>query len=118
MFGAFTDYILTLTARTYTPASLQISLTVGLGTLMDALGNPLVPTVSHDPQRNILEISISGHECNIMTDAELKTVSNWGVSRVPYPHYDVNSLASVNELWTNTGKASTTGTGSIPAQFY
>ena len=32
----------------------------------------LVPTVSHNAQTNILEISILGHECKIMTDAELE----------------------------------------------
>ena len=53
-----------------------------------------------------------------MTDAGLKTVSNWGIAQTPYPRYDVNNLASVNELLTNTGKVSTTGTSIYPAQFY
>jgi hypothetical protein len=117
-FGANTDYILTLIARNYTPASFQIALTVRLGTLMDALGSALVPTVSHDPHTNTLGISIAGHECKIMSDAELTTVSDWGVAQVPYPHYDVNNLASVNDLLTNTGKVSTTGTAIYPAQYY
>ena len=116
-FGANTDYILTLPARNYTPASLQVALTLRLGTLM-FFGSALVPTVSHDAQTNILELNIAGHDCKIMTDVELKTVSNWGHLQVPYPHYDVNNLASVNELLTNTGKVSTTGTSIYPAQFY
>ena len=59
--GADTDYILTLPAQNYTPASLQVALTVRLGMMM-FLGSALVPTVSHNAQANTLAISIAGHE--------------------------------------------------------
>jgi hypothetical protein len=77
-FGANTDYILTLIARNYTPASFQIALTVRLG-MMIFLGSALVPTVSHDAQTNILELSMAGHGCKIMTDVEFGAICKFPI---------------------------------------
>ena len=71
-----------------------------------------MPTVSYNSQTQRISLSIAGHDCKVMTDTELKTISNWGGTA-----YDVNNLDSVNELLTNTGKVSTTGTA-IPVQFF
>ena len=116
--GANTDYILTLRAQNYTSTLSKNALIQKLSTLM-FLGSALVPTVSHDAQTNMLSLNIAGHDCKMMTDAELKTISNRGQGQTPPAQtYDVNNLASVNELLTNTGKVSTTGTSIYPAQFY
>ena len=120
--SANTDYILTLTAQNYSGSQLKVEIDAKIRTLI-FFGSALVPTVSYNSQTQKISLSIAGHDCKIMTDTELKTVTNWGgigtnTVQSPYPTYDVNNLDSVNELLTNTGNVSTIGTTSIPVQFY
>ena len=110
--GANTDYLLALTAQNYNGVQLRAELETKIQTLM-FLGSALVPTVLFNPQTNEMSLSIAGHNCKILTDTELKTITNWGGTS-----YDINSLDSVNELLTNTAKVSTIGTPSSPVKFY
>ena len=110
--GANTDYSLALTAQNYNGVQLRAELETKIQTLM-FLGSALVPTVLFNPQTNEISLSIAGHNCKILTDTELKTITNWGGTS-----YDINSLDSVNELLTNTAKVSTIGTPSSPVKFY
>ena len=110
--GANTDYLLALTAQNYNGAQLKAELETKIQTLM-FLGSALVPTVLFNSQTNEISVSIAGHNCKILTDTELKTITNWGGTS-----YDINSLDSVNELLTNTAKVSTIGTPSSPVKFY
>ena len=110
--SANTDYVLTLTAQNYNGIQLATEIATRLQTLT-FFGSALVPTVSYNSQTQRISLSIAGHDCKVMTDTELKTISNWVGTA-----YDVNNLDSVNELLTNTGKVSTTGTSAIPVQFY
>tara|TARA_B110000259_G_scaffold84697_1_gene98776 strand:- start:318 stop:1160 length:843 start_codon:yes stop_codon:yes gene_type:complete len=110
--GANTDYLLALTAQNYNGVQLRAELETKIQTLM-FLGSALVPTVLFNPQTNEISLSIAGHNCKILTDTELKTITNWGGTS-----YDINSLDSVNELLTNTAKVSTIGTPSSPVKFY
>ena len=48
-----------------------------------------------------------------MTDNELKTISDWNGNS-----YDIRNLDSANELLNNTDKVSTTGSPSMPVQYY
>ena len=124
--SANTDYILTLTAQNYSGSQLKAELEAKLQTLMFMSSALVGSTVSYNSQTQKISLSIAGqfsHDCKIMTDAELKTVTNWGgigtnTVQSPYPTYDVNNLDSVNEILTNTGNVSTIGTTSIPVQFY
>ena len=110
--GANTDYLLALTAQNYNGVQLRAELETKIQTLM-FLGSALVPTVLFNSQTNEISLSIAGHNCKILTDTELKTITNWGGTS-----YDINSLDSVNELLTNTAKVSTIGTPSSPVKFY
>ena len=110
--GANTDYLLALTAQNYNGVQLRAELETKIQTLM-FVGSALVPTVLFNPQTNEISLSIAGHNCKILTDTELKTITNWGGTS-----YDINSLDSVNELLTNTAKVSTIGTPSSPVKFY
>lgn len=110
--GANTDYLLALTAQNYNGVQLRAELETQIQTLM-FLGSALVPTVLFNSQTNEISLSIAGHNCKILTDTELKTITNWGGTS-----YDINSLDSVNELLTNTAKVSTIGTPSSPVKFY
>ena len=110
--GANTDYLLALTAQNYNGVQLRAELETKIQTLM-FLGSALVPTVLFNSQTNEMSLSIAGHNCKILTDTELKTITNWGGTS-----YDINSLDSVNELLTNTAKVSTIGTPSSPVKFY
>ena len=110
--GANTDYLLALTAQNYNGVQLRAELETKIQTLM-FLGSALVPTVLFKPQTHEMSLSIAGHNCKILTDTELKTITNWGGTS-----YDINSLDSVNELLTNTAKVSTIGTPSSPVKFY
>ena len=110
--GANTDYLLALTAQNYNGVQLRAELETQIQTLM-FLGSALVPTVLFNSQTNEISLSIAGHNCKILTDTELKTITNWGGTS-----YDINSLDSVNELFTNTAKVSTIGTPSSPVKFY
>ena len=110
--SANTDYVLTLTAQNYNGSQLAGEIDAKIRTLM-FFGSAGDPTVSFDPRTQRISLSITGHDCKVMTDTELKTISNWGGTA-----YDVNNLDSVNELLTNTGNVSTTGTTAIPVQFY
>tara|TARA_B110000285_G_C15008037_1_gene554912 strand:+ start:161 stop:1003 length:843 start_codon:yes stop_codon:yes gene_type:complete len=110
--GANTDYLLALTAQNYNGVQLRAELETQIQTLM-FLGSALVPTVLFNSQTNEISVSIAGHNCKILTDTELKTITNWGGTS-----YDINSLDSVNELLTNTAKVSTIGTPSSPVKFY
>jgi hypothetical protein len=116
MYGATDDYILTLTPQNYTGTELAAE--IGLQFL--SIPITLAPYCWFSNKTQIMSLSIAGHECKIMTDAELKTISDWGLplQTPPAQTYDVNNLASVNELLTNTGKVSTTGTAISPAQYY
>ena len=79
------------------------------------MSSALVPTVGHSSQIQKVIIT-ADRDCKIMTDTEFQTMSipiNIGL-----PDIDVNSLNSVEELLTNTGNVSTTGSPSIPLQFY
>jgi hypothetical protein len=110
--GANTDYLLALTAQNYNGVQLRAELETKIQTLM-FLGSALVPTVLFNSQTNEISLSIAGHNCKILTDTELKTITNWGGTS-----YDTNNLDSVNELLTNTAKVSTIGTPSSPVKFY
>ena len=110
--GANTDYLLALTAQNYNGVQLRAELETKIQTLM-FLGSALVPTVLFNSQTHEMSLSIAGHNCKILTDTELKTITNWGGTS-----YDINSLDSVNELLTNTAKVSTIGTPSSPVKFY
>ena len=110
--GANTDYLLALTAQNYNGVQLRAELETQIQTLM-FLASALVPTVLFNSQTNEISLSIAGHNCKILTDTELKTITNWGGTS-----YDINSLDSVNELLTNTAKVSTIGTPSSPVKFY
>ena len=110
--GANTDYLLALTAQNYNGVQLRAELETKIQTLM-FVGSALVPTVLFNSQTNEISLSIAGHNCKILTDTELKTITNWGGTS-----YDINSLDSVNELLTNTAKVSTIGTPSSPVKFY
>ena len=107
-----TDYILTLTAQNYNGNQLRDEIKTQIETLFITY----TPTVSYNQQTQRISLSVAGYNCKIMTDTELKTLSfpvNTG-----FHGLDVNNLDSVNELLTNTGNVSTTGTPSIPVQFY
>ena len=110
--SANTDYVLTLTAQNYNGTQLKTEIDAKIRTLM-FMGSALVPTVSYNSQTQRISLSITGHDCKVMTDIELQTISNWGGTA-----YDVNNLDSVNELLTNTSKVSTIGTTATPVQFY
>ena len=96
----------------YNGTQLAAEISVRLSTLM-FFGSPLEPTVSYDPQTQVISASIADHGCKVMTDTELKTISNWVGTA-----YDVNNLHFVNELLTNTDNVSTIGTTATPVQFY
>ena len=98
-----TDYVLTLTAQNYTGTQFKEHIDTKIRTLM-FMGNPLVPTVAYSTQTLKLTLTIASQQFKVMTDTELKTISNWGGTA-----YDVNKLSSVNELLTNTGNVSTAG---------
>ena len=110
--SANTDYVLTLTAQNYNGIQLATEIDAKIRTLM-FMGSALVPTVNYNSQTQRISLSITGHDCKVMTDTELKTISNWGGTA-----YDINNLDSVNELLTNTGNVSTIGTPTIPVEFY
>jgi len=110
--GVNTDYVLTLTAQNYSGAQLKTELIAKLGTLM-FLGSALVPIVDWNSQTQRISVSINGHDCKIMTDLELKSITTWGGTA-----YDKSDLESVNALLTNFGSVSTVGTQSTPVQFY
>jgi hypothetical protein len=110
--GVNTDYLLALTAQNYNGVQLRAELETKIQTLM-FLGSALDPTVLFNSQTNEMSLSIAGHDCKILTDIELKTITNWGGTS-----YDTNNLDSVNELLTNTAKVSTIGTPASPVKFY
>ena len=110
--GANTDYVLTLTAQNYSGVQMKTELLAKLGSLMFN-GSALVPIVDFNSQTQRISVSITGHECKIMTDLELKNIINWGGTA-----YDKSDLESVNALLTNFGSVSTVGTQATPVQFY
>ena len=110
--GANTDYVLTLTAQNYSGVQMKTELLAKLGSLMFN-GSALVPIVDFHAQTQRISVSITGHECKIMTDLELKNIINWGGTA-----YDKSDLESVNALLTNFGSVSTVGTQATPVQFY
>ena len=110
--GANTDYVLTLTAQNYSGNQMKAELLAKLGSLMFN-GSALVPIVDFNAQTQRISVSITGHECKIMTDLELKNIINWGGTA-----YDKSDLESVNALLTNFGSVSTVGTQATPVQFY
>ena len=110
--GGNTDYVLTLTAQNYSGIQLKAELIAKFGTLM-FLGSALVPIVDFSSQTQRISVSITGHDCKIMTDLELKSINNWGGTA-----YDKSDLESVNALLTNFSSVSTVGTPSVPVQFY
>ena len=116
--GVNTDYMLTLTAQNYSGTQLKTELTTKLGGLMDGVGSALIPIVDFSSQTSRISISITNHECKVMTDLELKNITNWGLGQVPKPTYDKSDLESVNSLLTNFGSVSTIGTTTTPVQFY
>ena len=76
-------------------------------------GSALVPIVDFSSQTQRISVSITGHDCKIMTDSELKAITNLGGTA-----YDESDLDSVNSLSTNPGSVSTVGTQSLPVEFY
>ena len=115
--NAHTDYIFTLRSQTYNGSQLasEINSQIMQGIF---LGNPLVPTVTYNPQNETISLSVTVNianvtfDCKILTDYELKTLT-WGGTT-----YNVNDLKSVNELLRNNENTSTTGTVSTPVEFY
>ena len=106
-----TDYIFTLRSQTYNGSQLASEIDTQIKTGI-FLGNALVPTVSYNSQNETISLSVTGFDCKILTDYELKTHTWHGTP------YNVNDLQSVNELLSNNENTSTTGTVATPVQFY
>ena len=110
-----TDYVLTLTAQNYSGDQMKTELLAKLGSL-NFNGSALVPNVNWSSQTQRISVSITGHECKIMTDLELKTITIPATSG--FHGIDKSDLESVNALLTNFGSVSTVGTQATPVQFY
>ena len=108
---ADTDYIFTLRPQTYNGSQLASEINSQINTTVFA-GNASVPAVSYNSQNQTISVSVSGFDCKILTDYELKTLTWGGTS------YNKNDLQSVNELLSNNENTSTTGTVSTPVEFY
>ena len=106
-----TDYLITLNPQTYNGSQLASEIDTQIKTGIFN-GNALVPTVSYNSQNETISLSVSGFDCKILTDYELKTLTWGGTS------YNKNDLQSVNELLSNNENTSTTGTVSTPVEFY
>ena len=107
-----TDYVITLTPQNYNGTQLATELMSKLGGL-NFNGSALVPVVSYGSRTSRISVSITGHDCKVMTDLELKNITNWVGTA-----YDKNDLESVNALLTNFGSLSTVGTQVTPVQFH
>ena len=69
-----TDYVITLTPHNYNGTQLATELMSKLGGL-NFNGSALVPIVSYDSRTSRISVSITGHDCKVMTDLELKTIT-------------------------------------------
>ena len=107
-----TDYVITLTPQNYNGTQLATELMSKLGGL-NFNGSALVPVVSYDGRTSRISVSITGHDCKVMTDLELKTITNWVGTA-----YDKSDLESVNALLTNFGSLSTVGTQITPVKLH
>jgi len=104
--------VITLTQQNYNGNQLKDELMTRLGGL-NFNGTPHVPVVSYDSRTSRISVSITGHSCKVMTDLELKTITDWVGTA-----YDKSDLESVNALLTNFGSVSTVATQATPAKFH
>ena len=106
-----TDYLFTLRPQTYNGSQLASEINSQINTTVFA-GNASTPIASYNSQNETISLSVTGFDCKILTDYELKTLTWGGTS------YNKNDLQSVNELLSNNENTSTTGTVSTPVEFY
>ena len=107
--GSINDYIITLDSKTYSGTQFVAMIV----SKITAATSGAATTGVYDTQSKRMSLSVANLDINFFTDKELKGNIAWSGTA-----YNVNNLASANELLSNEQLPSPVGNTANPAEYY
>ena len=107
--GSFNDYTITLDSKTYSGTQFVAMIV----SKITAVTSGAATTGVYDTQSKRMSLSVANLDINFFTDNELKGNFAWSGTA-----YNVNNLASANELISNEQLPSPVGNTANPAEYY